>query len=72
MSYEILEKTYKTLNEEQQMIVYNLIVSLGKLNEKNKTNPQKREFGKFAKKAKVSFSENWEITESELLNIWNI
>lgn len=34
MSYEILEKSYSTLTEEQQLIVYNLVLSLEKLNEK--------------------------------------
>lgn len=32
MSYEVLEKTYNTLTEEQQAIVYNLVISLGNLN----------------------------------------
>lgn len=29
MSFEVLEKTYKTLTMEQQAIVYNLVISLG-------------------------------------------
>ncbi len=69
MSYEVLEKKYNALTEEQQMIVYNLVLSLGKLNEANATTPKKRVFGKFANRATVNFSENWEMTESELLNI---
>ena len=32
MSYEIFEKALDTLTKEQQTVVYNLIVSLGKLN----------------------------------------
>ena len=32
MSYEVLEKTYNTLTEEQQAIVYNLVISLGNMN----------------------------------------
>ena len=32
MSYDILEKTYSTLTEEQQTIVYNLVISLGNMN----------------------------------------
>ncbi|MBO7485944.1 MAG: hypothetical protein J6T84_07760 [Spirochaetaceae bacterium] len=34
MSYEALEKNYETLTPEQQLIVYNLVISLGKLNAK--------------------------------------
>lgn len=32
MSYEIFEKALDTLTKEQQTVIYNLIVSLGKLN----------------------------------------
>jgi len=32
MCYEVLEKTYNTLTEEQQAIVYNLVISLGNMN----------------------------------------
>ena len=32
MTYEIFEKALDTLTKEQQTVVYNLIVSLGKLN----------------------------------------
>ena len=67
MSYEILEKTYSTLTEEQQLVVYNLVLSLEKLNEKKTS--KKREFGKFSNIAKVKFSDNWEITEEELCNL---
>lgn len=35
MPYELLEKNYKSLNEEQQLIVFNLVISLGKLNANN-------------------------------------
>lgn len=67
MSFEILEKSYSTLTEEQQLIVYNLVLSLEKLNEKNNT--KKREFGKFANKAIAKFSDNWEMTEEELCGL---
>ena len=32
MSYDVLEKTYKTLTAEQQAIVYTLVLSLGNMN----------------------------------------
>lgn len=64
MSYEILEKTYTALTEEQQQIVYSLVLSLEKMNEKKSS--KKREFGKFAGKAKATFSDNWQMTEEEL------
>lgn len=67
MSYEILEKSYSTLTEEQQLIVYNLVLSLEKLNEKKNT--KKREFGKFANKGTAKFSDNWEMTEEELCSL---
>ncbi len=34
MSYEVLKKTFSTLTEEQQLIIYNLAISLEKMNEK--------------------------------------
>lgn len=43
------------------MIVYNLIISLGKLNEKNNVIPKKREFGQYASKA--VFLDDWEMPE---------
>lgn len=64
MNYEILEKTYTTLTEEQQQIVYSLVLSLEKMNEKKSS--KKREFGKFVGKAKATFSDNWQMTEEEL------
>lgn len=64
MSYEILEKTYTTLTEEQQQIVYSLVLSLEKMNEKKSA--KKREFGKFAGKASATFSDSWQMTEEEL------
>lgn len=67
MSYEILEKTYVSLTEEQQVIIYNLALSLEKLNEKK--NLKKREFGKFAGKASAKFSDNWEMSEEELCGL---
>ena len=66
MSYEILEKSYATLTDEQQMIVYNLVVSLEKLNSKKNDSPQKRIFGKFSGTAIAVFSDDWEMTEEEL------
>lgn len=67
MSYEVLEKTYISLTEEQQDIVYNLALSLEKLNEKKSL--KKREFGKFADKAFAKFSDNWEMSEEELCRL---
>ena len=32
MSYDVLEKTYRTLTKEQQAFVYNMIISLSNLN----------------------------------------
>ena len=32
MSYDVIEKTYNTLTEEQQAIVYNLVISLRNMN----------------------------------------
>lgn len=67
MSYDILEKTYNSLTEDQQLIVYNLALSLCKLNIAPKMEGKsKREFGQFSNSAKVSFSDNWETTEEEL------
>ena len=67
MSYDLLEKNYETLTEEQQLIVYNLVISLGNLNAKQGTEPlTKRSFGKFAGKAKAVFSDNWDMSEEEL------
>ena len=34
MQYEMLQKTYESLTAEQQLVVYNLAVSLRKLNSK--------------------------------------
>ena len=67
MSYEAIAKKYETLTAEQQMIVYNLIISLGKLNAKQaKSTPQKRVFGQFAGRATATFSDNWSMSEEEL------
>ncbi len=66
MGFDALQKSYETLTEEQQMIIYNLILSLGKLNEKPEEAPKKRVFGKFAGKATAVFSDSWEMTEEEL------
>ena len=35
MCYEAFQKNYETLTPEQQLIVYNLVISLGKLNAKH-------------------------------------
>lgn len=70
MSYEILEESYSTLTEEQQLIVYNLILSLCKLNLKAKnTAMPKRIFGKFSSTAKVTFSDNWEMSEEDMCSL---
>lgn len=64
MSYEIMEKTFRALPEEQQQIVYNLVLSLGNLPQG--AAPRKRSFGKFAGIATATFSEDWEMTEAEM------
>ena len=67
MGYEAIAHDYETLTEEQQMIVYNLIVSLGKLNaNQTQTIQKKRVFGQFAGCATAIFSDNWGISEEEL------
>ena len=67
MPYDLLEKNYETLTAEQQLIVYNLVISLGNLNTKQDCKPlKKRSFGKFAGKAKAVFSDTWDMTEEEL------
>lgn len=66
MRFDALQKSYETLTEEQQMIVDNLILSLGKLNEKPVEASKKREFGQFAGKATAVFSDSWEMSEEEL------
>ena len=66
MSYEIMEKTFRALPEEQQNIVYNLILSLGNLaHDAQGAVPRKRSFGKFAGIATATFSEDWEMSEAE-------
>lgn len=69
MTYEVLEKDYETLTEEQQRIVYNLIISLSKLNISKTSSQNKRVFGKFAGRATAKFSDDWEMTEEELCNL---
>lgn len=65
MSYDVLEKSYETLTDEQQLIVYNLVISLGKLNAKQDAKAlKKRTFGKFAGRATATFSDDWEISET--------
>lgn len=66
MGYDALQKSYETLTEEQQLIVYNLILSLSKINEKPVETSKKRVFGKFAGKASAVFSDSWEMSEEEL------
>ena len=66
MAYDVLQQSYETLTEEQQMIVYNLVLSLSKLNSKPAESPKKRVFGKFTGKATASFSDSWEMTEEDL------
>ncbi|MBO4534288.1 MAG: hypothetical protein J5726_11430 [Treponema sp.] len=66
MAYDLLEKNYETLTEEQQLIVYNLVLSLVNLNSKPMESPKKRTFGKFAGKATAFFSDSWEMSEEEL------
>ena len=69
MPYAVLEKSYETLTAEQQMIVYNLVLSLEKMNEKQAAQPKKREFGKFCGRATAVFSDDWEMSESELCGL---
>ena len=66
MAYDLLEKNYETLTEEQQLIVYNLVLSLVNLNTKPMESPKKRTFGKFTGKATAVFSDSWEMSEEEL------
>lgn len=67
MSYEIMEKTFRALPEEQQNIVYNLVLSLGGLAQS--AAPRKRSFGKFAGIATATFSEDWEMSETEMCEL---
>ena len=70
MSYALLKENYDILSEEQQKIVYNLVLSLSKLNERQKVPlVNKRVFGKFAGRATATFSDNWEMSEEELCNL---
>ena len=70
MSYDVLEKNYELLTAEQQLIVYNLVLSLRKLNANPSYEPvKKREFGKFAGRATATFADNWEISEEELFSL---
>lgn len=70
MPYDLLEKNYKSLTEEQQLIVFNLVVSLGNLNAAQSAGSlKKRTFGKFAGKAKAVFSDDWEMSEEELCSL---
>ncbi|MDE6705600.1 MAG: hypothetical protein K2J81_06805 [Treponemataceae bacterium] len=70
MRYEVMEKTFCTLPEEQQQIVYNLVLSLGNLPPKGASpNERKRSFGKFAGKATATFTENSSMTEAELCSL---
>lgn len=70
MSYDVLAKSYETLTAEQQRIVYNLVVSLEKMNaKKTEQNLKKRVFGKFKGQASAVFSDDWEISEEELCSL---
>ncbi|MBR5646979.1 MAG: hypothetical protein IKX23_10110 [Treponema sp.] len=69
MAFDLLQKNYETLTEEQQMIVYNLVLSLVNLNTKPLETPEKRTFGQFAGKATAVFSDSWEMTEEELCSL---
>ena len=69
MPYAVLEKSYATLTAEQQAIVYNLVLSLEKMNERQSAQPKKREFGKFKGKATAEFSDDWEMSEAELCGL---
>lgn len=69
MGYDVLQKCYEVLSDEQQTIVYNLVTSLVNLNLKSHEIPKKRKFGKFVGKATVVFSDLWEMTEQELCTL---
>ena len=70
MSYEAMKQAYNTLTAEQQLIVYNLTISLMHLNAKlDSQAPRKRSFGQFAGRAKAIFADDWEITEDELCSL---
>lgn len=70
MSYDVLEKNYEMLTAEQQLVVYNLVISLRNLNVNSSYEPaQKRTFGKFAGRATAVFADNWEISEEELCSL---
>ena len=66
MAYDILQKNYEILTEEQQLVVYNLVLSLVSLNNRVAESAGKRTFGKFAGKASAVFSDSWEMSEEEL------
>ena len=67
MPYAAIENSFERLTEEQKLIVYNLVVSLGKMNECHEVHkPKKRVFGKYAGKASVAFADDWEMSEEEL------
>ncbi len=67
MSFEVFEKKYKTLTTEQQLIIYNLVLYLGKMNSQiSNTSIKKRTFGKFSGRATATFSDDFELTAEEL------
>ena len=70
MNYAAIERSYNTLTEEQQAIVYNLVLSLAKLNSiKTPETAQQRTFGQFANTATATFADDWAITEQELCTL---
>lgn len=66
MAYDVLQQSYETLTKEQQMIVYNLVLSLCKLSSKPAVSPKKRVFGKFAGKAST-----YKMTKEEFYTVFD-
>ena len=68
MPYDILQKNYETLTDEQQIIVNNLILFLANLNTKTIKSCLLKNVHLeiFEGKAKAVFSDSWEMTEEKL------
>ena len=70
MPYAAIEKSFENLTDEQKTIVYNLVVSLGRMNKRHETLPPgKRVFGKYAGKASATFADDWEMSEEDLCSL---
>lgn len=62
MPYALLEKTYDSLTEEQQLVVYNLAVTFMNMNEKDKE--QKSSKGKKAINELFALSDSMHLTSN--------